>query len=342
MKTIAFFNNKGGVGKTSLVYHLSWMLAELEYRVIAADLDPQANLSGMFLDENRLEELWASKHGCTIDGDIAPLFDGIGDINDIPHIEKMENRIGLLTGDLALSKREDELSAQWPRCLDKEQRAFRVLTAFSRLINHAASSFNADIALIDVGPNLGAINRTALIASDHVVIPLAPDLFSLQGLRNVGPTLRDWRGDWQLRSKVKPDELRIALPLGEMEPAGYIIMRHSVRLAGPVKAYDRWIKKVPSTYRKWVLDEGMTPENNAAISDEYCLANLKDYRSLMPLAQEARKPMFMLKPADGAIGAHQSAVTECYGDFKELAKKIIGTCHVANPGGHREQGTMSR
>ena len=50
MKTIAFFNNKGGVGKTTLVYHLAWMYAELGYSVVAADLDPQANLSGRIPD----------------------------------------------------------------------------------------------------------------------------------------------------------------------------------------------------------------------------------------------------------------------------------------------------
>ena len=49
MKTIAFFNNKGGVGKTTLVYHLAWMYAELGFSVVAADLDPQANLSAVFL-----------------------------------------------------------------------------------------------------------------------------------------------------------------------------------------------------------------------------------------------------------------------------------------------------
>ncbi len=42
MKTIAFFNNRGGVGKRSLVYHLAWMYSELGLRVLAADLDPQA------------------------------------------------------------------------------------------------------------------------------------------------------------------------------------------------------------------------------------------------------------------------------------------------------------
>ena len=41
MKTVAFFNHKGGVGKTSLVYHLSWMYADLGLNVVAADLNPQ-------------------------------------------------------------------------------------------------------------------------------------------------------------------------------------------------------------------------------------------------------------------------------------------------------------
>lgn len=48
---ITFFNNKGGVGKTSLVYHLAWMLADLGHRVVAADLDLQANLTAAFVDE---------------------------------------------------------------------------------------------------------------------------------------------------------------------------------------------------------------------------------------------------------------------------------------------------
>ena len=55
---ITFFNNKGGVGKTSLVYHLSWMFSEMGKRVLALDLDPQANLTAGFLEEDQLEALW--------------------------------------------------------------------------------------------------------------------------------------------------------------------------------------------------------------------------------------------------------------------------------------------
>ena len=54
---ITFFNNKGGVGKTTLVYHVAWMLADRGHRVVAADLDPQANLTAAFLDDEEIEQL---------------------------------------------------------------------------------------------------------------------------------------------------------------------------------------------------------------------------------------------------------------------------------------------
>jgi len=58
---LAFFNNKGGVGKTMLAYHVAWMLNELGKSVVVLDLDPQANLTASFLDDERVERLWGSK-----------------------------------------------------------------------------------------------------------------------------------------------------------------------------------------------------------------------------------------------------------------------------------------
>ena len=79
--------------------------------------------------------------------------------------------------------------------------------------------------------------------------------------------------------------------------------------------------KMPSTYAEAVLEH--SPVADATVdTDPNCIAKLKDYRSLMPLAQEARKPMFFLKPADGALGAHTYAVAEVYKEFKTVAGKI--------------------
>jgi len=326
---IAFFNNKGGVGKTSLVYHVSWMLAEQGYRVVAADLDPQGNLSAAFLENERLEELWPeNEHPATIYGAVRPLKRGVGDVVD-PLLEPIDERLALIPGDMALSQFEDDLSQVWPKCLDREERAFRVVSAFWRVVQRAGETHQADVILVDLGPNLGAINRATLIASDFVVIPLGPDLFSLQGLRNLGPTLRAWRSGWAERLAKRPAE-DLALPAGKMAPLGYIVMAHSVRRDRPVKAYDKWIARIPITYRTHLLDEPAAGAPTVR-DDPNCFAHLGHYRSLMPMAQEARKPMFALKPADGALGAHTKAVQDAYHDFNRLALEILRRAGIERP-----------
>ena len=330
MKTIAFFNNKGGVGKTSLVYHLSWMYAELGIRVVAADFDPQANLTAMFLPEERLEELWPDgEHPDTVMGCVAPFLRGIGDVRE-PHVERIADRFGLVAGDLGLSSFEDKLSDAWPRCLDAREDAFRVTSAFHRILVSATGQVDADLALIDVGPNLGAINRAAIIAADFVVVPLASDLFSLQGLRNLGPCLRDWRKQWKDRLGRRPADQTLLLPAGSMNPVGYVVLQHAVRLDRPVKAYERWMGRIPATYCSEVLDRQGSDAPPVA-SDPNCLALLKNYRSLMPLAQDALKPMFYLKAGDGALGGHIYAVQSCHEDFQKLAIAIAGKCGVPIP-----------
>lgn len=324
---IAFFNNKGGVGKTSMVYHLAWMLADLGFRVVAADLDPQSNLTAAFLDDDRLEDVFSpnSNSSQTIFGAVQPLKRGTGDIADA-HVENVSERLGLILGDMALSTFEDQLSEVWPKCMDKDERAFRVTSAFWRIAQRAGDSHGADVILIDVGPNLGAINRAALIASDFVVIPLGPDLFSIQGLQNLGPSLRRWRQEWRERLTKNPAS-DLALPAGCIQPIGYLVLRHSIRLDRAVKAFERWMAKIPSTYAKAVLQQSLDRELTID-SDPHCIAKLKDYRSLMPLAQEAHKPMFALKPADGALGAHIYAVQGAYQDFKSVALKIANSAKL--------------
>ncbi|KKZ10619.1 MAG: chromosome partitioning protein [Candidatus Synechococcus spongiarum 142] len=331
MNTMAFFNNKGGVGKTTLVYHLAWMFAEMDLSVVAADLDPQMNLTSMFLEDDELEKLWTDDAGPsrTVAAALAPLLEGTGDVVD-PYVHEIAQGIGLVVGDLSLSMVEDELSTQWPKCVDQDKRAFRVISVFWRMLAKAAEQRQADVVLIDVGPSLGALNRAALIAASHVVIPLGPDLYSLQGLKNLGPTLRRWREQWQDRLSRAPTSLgkTIELPKGQMSPVGYVVLQHAVRRDRPVKAYQRWLDRVPSVYCQWVLDETAQQPPCSPKDDPHCLAELKHYRSLMPLAQTARKPMFLLTPADGAIGGHLKAARACRKEFSALAETLLERCGI--------------
>jgi hypothetical protein len=107
-----------------------------------------------------------------------------------------------------------------------------------------------------------------------------------------------------------------------MFPLGYIVSRYTIFSSGAVRAYQRWLDRAPDIYRKSVEDTVPPPGLNIN-SDDRRIAQLKDYRSLTAMAQEARKPMFLLRAADGAIGGHQAAVKDCYDDFKGLAKEIL-------------------
>ncbi len=321
------FNNKGGVGKTSLVYHLAWMLAQPGHRVLACDLDPQANLTSMFLDEDRLEAAYEEGAGppapaSTVFECVRPLME-VGDLRE-PLLHAITDDLALIPGDLALAGFEDTLSAEWPNALGSSPlyRPFRILTAFSTIMQAGAVQMGASLILADVGPNLGAINRSALIATDYVVVPVGADLFSLRGLRNLGPTLATWRGEWVKRLDNWP-EPDFPLPAGCMKPIGYVVQQHGVRLSRPVRAYDKWVNRMPREYARSLLDEQTGPYPRTPDADPHALATIRHYRSLVPLAQEARKPVFKLTPADGAIGSHAAAADGALRDFRHLADLIV-------------------
>jgi chromosome partitioning protein len=336
VRSVAMFNNKGGVGKTTLTYHLAHMLQRLGHRVLAVDLDPQANLTAAFLDEDALGVLWdeaatpawggihQSKLWSPIDADtgtvvtaLQPIMDGVGDIKDVRPVAITQD-LWLLPGDLELSRFEDRLSDAWPRGFTGDDHAaLRVTTAFHRIVQGVATTVDADIVLIDVGPNLGAINRAALLAAESVLMPLAADLFSLRGLKNLGPSLRQWRSTW--RDIVLPGvPASIAAPKGTMTPLGYVIMQPTMRLDRPVKAYQRWLNRIPMVFATAVLDQPATD-----LESRYEVATLRNYQSLMPLAHDARKPMFDLRSADGALGSTQTLVQRCHQDFRSLSEELL-------------------
>ena len=115
-----------------------------------------------------------------------------------------------------------------------------------------------------------------------------------------------------------------------MTPAGYVVLQHSVRIDRAVGAYDKWIRRIPTEYRNSVLGEPGA-EAAQAEQDAHCLGLVKHFHSLIPMAQEARKPVFRLKSADGAIGAHQQAVSRARVFFEELTRTVLGRLGVPVP-----------
>lgn len=332
---LTFFSHKDEIGKTSLVYHLAWMFASLHKRVLVIDLDPQSKLTHAFLDEFKMEEIWNSQiPGSTLYQCVKPLMSA-GEIVP-PILQAIATDLYLLPGDVNLSRYEEALSKEWSNSMgdDNLYHPLRILSSFWQVMQIAARKVQADIILVDTSSTLSAINRSALIASDYVAIPLGTDLVSLQGLGNLGMTLQSWKNGWQQRLGNWQDNIEasaypdLPLPTGKMHIIGYLCRQLSMYLGRPVSSHNRWANRIPNAYRESVLGESLDTDIKQA-DDPYCLATIKHYRSLMPMAQEHRKPIFNLTSADGAIGSHANAVQDAKKDFRQLAGKIAEACGMA-------------
>lgn len=324
MKSLVLFNNKGGVGKTTLNFNIAHMAARLEIPTLLVDLDPQCNLTTIVLAEEDLEELWEGSQapGRTVASCVDLVRRGKGDIQE-PKVQGIDDYLWLLPGDLALSQFEQTLAEGWAQILGADnERALHQTTSLERLIALAARLVSAELIIIDVGPSLGALNRAILLACDAVAVPLAPDLFSLQGLKNIGPTLRYWRSDWQRVLRFSRGESHPELPRHPATPIGYIVQQHLARSDRPVAAYEHWASKIPSVFRQEVLEEQADDALDFE-TDPYCIALFKHFASLVPLAQAARRPLFDLKQAHGVGGGQIQAVARARTAFRTLTQDLL-------------------
>jgi cellulose biosynthesis protein BcsQ len=320
VKSLVLFNNKGGVGKTTLTFNIAHMMARQGLPTLLLDYDPQCNASAISLSEEVLFETWEteSKSNATVARCIDLVRRGKGDVGE-PILGQVEENLWILPGDLALSRFEQVLAESWGQIHQADnERAIHVTTALQRLGDLAAKTVNAEFALVDIGPNLGALNRAALLAADVVLVPVAPDLFSLQGLKNVGPALREWRKDWDRAIERRGE----AVSARRFEPRGYIMQQHLVRIDRPVRGYKKWAGQIPEVFHSHVLETPEQQRPKEVEKDPFCVAMLKHYASLVPIAQLARKPIFDLKQADGIGGGQIQAVTRARAEFEALVQKL--------------------
>src|SRR5471032_2876639 len=82
VQIISIFNNKGGVGKTTYIYHIAHLLERAGQTVLLVDLDSQCNLSSYCLSDQELERSWRSERGNSIWNAIESVSVGMGDIRE--------------------------------------------------------------------------------------------------------------------------------------------------------------------------------------------------------------------------------------------------------------------
>ena len=323
VKTLSFFNHKGGVGKTTLSVNVADALVDLGVRVLMVDADPQCNLTSFFLEEKQLDELLGESDdadGETLWSAIKPVVDGKGPIKKVEAFEVREG-LFLCPGDVLLADYEEELPAAWTGSFARKARDYDVMCALSRASREMGNRYEVDLVIYDVGPNVGPLNRTILLDSDFFTTPVAADLFSLRALSTVGRAVARWINDWKtVRGLATPAD-RKELLKGMPVYLGYITSAYKVSSGrNSTRPHEYWEGKIAPRVRDRVADPLRAVDPSLVPFATNKLAAIKDFHSLAPQAQEYGLAIGKLR---GMVNSgYNEQVAEAGAEFDSLAREI--------------------
>lgn len=339
MKVLSFFNNKGGVGKTTLTCNLAAHIARNQnLRVLVVDVDPQCNATILTLGEDRAAPLYWSElesdervetsnlwtilepieHGeATVQGPIRPIRSSTNRF-----------RTDLIPGHPRISIIEDRLSQAWRDTLGGDVGGLRKTNWVVSLAREMAPAY--DLMILDLGPSLGSLNRTALLGSDFFVTPMGADIFSILGLRNISNWLAEWTSAYlrgvEICERTSPGAIErfglvTTLPILHGF-AGYTVQAYIAKFKQGEKRPTRAFERITSSFAGEVernlgglLADGVTATNSL-------LGEIPNMFSLVPLAQSAAAPIIDLRSSDGLVGSHYTQARRYVAILDSVAKSL--------------------
>jgi len=276
MKIISLFNNKGGVGKSTLGYHLGNALNEMGHKTLFIDLDPQCNLTICSIDAERLHKIWEDEDPFMEDYEKAmlenplinetarsihfllkPTEEGLSDPERLPPPIKLDNNLHLIPGRLSLHKYENKLAERWNGVYQGDNLAIRTITNIRNICEQYSEKYSFEYVIIDTSPSLGILNKIIISTVDGFFVPAQPDMFSLYGIRNIGNSLESWQKEFETIYSLISEEKRKKFPKRFVQFLGFTIYNAKKYTSGHndynlADAHDYYLKKIPDTIENFI------------------------------------------------------------------------------------------
>jgi cellulose biosynthesis protein BcsQ len=364
MKTISIFNNKGGVGKTTLTFHLGQALAEMGHRTLLIDLDPQCNLTIFGMDEEEIHAIWqaedefiddfqAARDKCTSE-DLKKLLstarsahflakpaqDGAAEIDTLPPPFQLATNLGLIPGRLTMHLYEDKVASRWSDVYQGDPLAIRTANRFRTMAEEYAKKYQYEIVIMDTSPSLGALNKVIISTTDGFLIPCMPDMFSLYGIRNIGNALAGWKKQFDTIHQLLSTEKRKAFPAQYVQLLGFTIY-NAKKYSGSkpwdlATAHYNYARVIPKEITTFIGEDIRRNLTNTDLSNPVGVtAIMHSHNTLPSMAQRYHLPMWKvpshhsLAPEDAATVKGNRVIYESTRDkYQEFAKDLLTRMQV--------------
>lgn len=331
MRSIAIFNNKGGVGKTTLTYHLACALSEQGHRTLLLDLDPQSNLTLYGLSPDDLDRLWEAEEPFIDDFDAArqgmsaeefssfmavprtshlllkATEDGTSEPAELPPPVLLTDNLGLIPGRLSLHMYEDRIASRWSDAFRGDPLSIRTITRVRKLCEQYAQAHGFGFVLIDTSPSLGILNKVIISTTDGFLIPCGPDIFSLYGIKNIGRALGRWRQEFETMYTLLSNDKRNSFPAQFVQFLGFTIYNARKRTGQNeldiAQAHYNHAQRIPETIFRYIEHQSRAhlPDDMAKTAfGNHAL--IHSHNTLPGMAQKYRLPIWRI-PSDADLEA---------------------------------------
>ncbi|MCU1772057.1 ParA family protein [Pseudomonas sp. 13B_3.2_Bac1] len=324
-QTLTFYNNKGGVSKTTTLFNVGAYLSKLGKKVLFIDADSQCNLTELFFanDEEYFDNPNKQLPGDSILDVFRPRLDGAAARIDVRNISLAESNIYsnlyLIRGDIEFSAQaEPYFGTSINQAITTNINEKNTYISFRRLIEDLGKEFALDYILIDLGPSTGAITRLAFLASDKFIIPVTPDRFCYLGINTLPKLIEDWiKHDKIILDTLEP--YGIESNYGSPEFCGLINQNFQVHKSLIKESYQKWSKNIKKEIKSKLMASKII-NIKPGLSDPI-ICSIENLGQLVPVSQMLGKAIFDLTQSDSAL-ASKSGV-QFYGSVWEPWDKKI-------------------